>query len=503
MNEMKRASHDEAPIAVCKRQRLKNVPTRETSLTIVEISRALFAIPEEFGVVLGRKILEKRIDCDQLLDLLDSVKVPTRETSLTTAEISRALVEIPEEFGALLGRNILEKMIDCDQLLDLLNSVEPKAEEPVVTDVFCKHSHLFLPFLDRVSWNRLCSANSQIHKCNRSVSPPWPQKILRVGSAVNSVAFSPDGECLACGSVDGMVRLWNKRNGSCTLFEGHTDWVSDVSFSPNGEILASIGRDHSIRLWKLDDQSHRQLGVTMGVVTSIAFSPSGSSLASVFHQTGEVRLWDPNDGRCTRAFEVRLPYLYAVAFSPDGATLAVGARGSILLYHTEADDIDSRSPPAITIDANRENVFSLVYSPNGSFLAASVDSNVKIWRASDGSLQTVLGGPPGTTNRSVSFSPNGKLVACGNDDGIVRLWTMKDRDDNWLAVIVTMAIGWRLYMFIVPRYFQLMSARPLLQLMSTRSLLLPMDKTSRLGLKMVIFFCGTLEISCKTHCNTF
>jgi hypothetical protein len=116
MNEMKRASRDEAPIVVCKRERHKNVPTRETSLTIVEISRAPFAIPEEFGAVLGRKILEKRIDCDQLLDLLNSVEVPTRETSLTTAEISRALFEIPEEFGAVLGRNILEKGMDCDHL---------------------------------------------------------------------------------------------------------------------------------------------------------------------------------------------------------------------------------------------------------------------------------------------------------------------------------------------------------------------------------------------------
>jgi hypothetical protein len=76
---------------------------------------------------------------------------PMRVTSLTTVDISRALAAIPGEFGTLLGQKILEKRIDGNQLMDWLNSVEMKAEEPVVTDVFCKHSDLLLPFLkDRV-----------------------------------------------------------------------------------------------------------------------------------------------------------------------------------------------------------------------------------------------------------------------------------------------------------------------------------------------------------------
>jgi hypothetical protein len=193
-------------------------------------------------------------------------------TSLTAVVLSRALGAIPGEFGAVLGLKILEKRIDGDQLLKLLNSVAAKAEdEPIVTDVFCKHSHLFLPFLDRVSWNHRCSVNSQIHNCSRSVSPPWPQKILRVGSPVISVAFSPDGECLACGSADGMVRLWNNRNGSCTLLEGHAEDVECVSFSPNRNILASGSGDESIRLWNLRDRSHTLLEGHDGPTSTIAF----------------------------------------------------------------------------------------------------------------------------------------------------------------------------------------------------------------------------------------
>jgi hypothetical protein len=225
MNDMKRASPDEVPNALWKRQRHNDKPTRVNLSGMVEISRALGAIPGELGAGFRQKILEKRIDGDQLMEWLTSVEAPATE------------------------------------------------EEPIVTEVFCKHAHLFLPFLDRASWNHLCSTNRQIHNCSRSVTPPWPQKLIRVDHRVNSVAFSPDGEFLPYASEDTTVRVWNKRNGSCTLLEGHTDFVGCVSFSPNGNILTSGSADNSIRLWKLEDRSHRLLEGHNGSIISIAFSP--------------------------------------------------------------------------------------------------------------------------------------------------------------------------------------------------------------------------------------
>jgi hypothetical protein len=97
---------------------------------------------------------------------------PARVTSLTAVDVSRALGAIPGEFGAVLAQKILEKRMDGDQLLDWLNSVEAKEEDPIATNVFCKHSDLFGPFLNRVSWDRLCSADRQICVSSRSVTPP-------------------------------------------------------------------------------------------------------------------------------------------------------------------------------------------------------------------------------------------------------------------------------------------------------------------------------------------
>ena len=71
--------------------------------------------------------------------------------------------------------------------------------------------------------------------------------------AVNSVAFSPDGNYIASGSSDNTVRLWNVETGEAALkpFEGHKDEVGCVVFSPNGEYIASGSSDHTIRLWNI------------------------------------------------------------------------------------------------------------------------------------------------------------------------------------------------------------------------------------------------------------
>ena len=355
---------------------------------------------------------------------------PTRVMSLTTVDISRALRAIPGELGALLPQKILEKRIDGDQLLDLLNSVEAPEEEPVVTDVFCKHSDLLLPYLQRVPWDRLCSMNRQIYDCSRSVTPLWPQKLLQVGSPIISMAFSSDGEWLACGSDDGTVRLWNGRNGNCTLLEGHTQAIECVAFSPNEKMLASGSQDHLIRLWKLDDQSHRLLEGHNGGVESIAFSPSGSLLASVSFDVGEVRLWDIKDGRCTRIITTNPDENMSVAFSPVGATLAVGGFCIRLWDKVEADD-DSNSPSRI-IETNDQAAHSLVYSLNGSLLASVWEDTVSIWRVSDGSLVNSV---KSQHNGSATLSPNGKLVAtgCEGGPGVALLWSINDGAANILA----------------------------------------------------------------------
>ena len=78
-------------------------------------------------------------------------------------------------------------------------------------------------------------------------------------SAVESVAFSPDGTTLASGSSDETVRLWDVASGAqLATLEGHTDGVESLSFSPDGTTLASGSSDETILLWDVAEWTNSE-----------------------------------------------------------------------------------------------------------------------------------------------------------------------------------------------------------------------------------------------------
>jgi WD40 repeat protein len=108
------------------------------------------------------------------------------------------------------------------------------------------------------------------------------------------VAFSPDGERVACGSEDQSVWIWNVRRAEAEriVLRGHDGAVWSVAFSRDGLRLASGSRDRTVRLWDLRQAEAAPVVLRghEGDVTSVAFSPDGKSLASS-GQDGTVRLW--------------------------------------------------------------------------------------------------------------------------------------------------------------------------------------------------------------------
>jgi WD40 repeat protein len=79
-----------------------------------------------------------------------------------------------------------------------------------------------------------------------------------------------------------------------------------------------------------------------------------------------------------------------------------------------------------TLEGHTSGAISVSFSPDGSLIASgSLDKTIKIWRVSDGSLVRTL---TGHTNRveSVTFSPDGSLIASGSDDNTIKIWRVSD-----------------------------------------------------------------------------
>jgi serine/threonine protein kinase len=144
---------------------------------------------------------------------------------------------------------------------------------------------------------------------------------------VASVAFSPDGKLLASGSWDKTIKLWNLNTGTdIRTFTGHSDLVLSIAFSPDGQQLASGSKDKTIKLWNLNTLKEiRTLTGHDDKVTSVAYIRSSDSviLASGSNDN-TIKLWDIATGGQIRTLKKDSGYIYAIAISPDGRTIASG-----------------------------------------------------------------------------------------------------------------------------------------------------------------------------------
>src|SRR5947207_5146493 len=135
---------------------------------------------------------------------------------------------------------------------------------------------------------------------------------------------------LATASSDGTARVWDARTGQMLLtLVGHTSAVNTVAFSPDGSQLATTSSDGTARVWDAASGDSRVVlngpGPGEGV-GGLAWSKDGRTL-SVATGDNTVGVWDLSTG--AEALRFHHPsFIQQVTLSPDGAQLApAGAAG--------------------------------------------------------------------------------------------------------------------------------------------------------------------------------
>ena len=252
-----------------------------------------------------------------------------------------------------------------------------------------------------------------------------PKQILRGHSGfTDSISFSPDGRVLVSGGWD-IIGLWDATTGELkqTLPEStqlFTEGASSISLSPDGKTLASdnLGSPE-LSLWNVTTgEKKRTIAGYISRVKSVAFSPDGKTLASWDWQ-GKIHLWDTNTGeKKQQLFRGSRPIssidIGCLSFSPDGKTLASGNGEEIDLWDATIGELKK------TLTGHDKGVNSISFSPDGRLLASgSWDGTIRLWNAITGEPQRKL---THQTVSSVSFSPDGKILASGSLDGNIYLW---------------------------------------------------------------------------------
>jgi WD40 repeat protein len=282
---------------------------------------------------------------------------------------------------------------------------------------------------------------------------------------IMDAAWSPDGQSIATASFDGGVGVFDSGTGHPRFsIAGTGGHAFGVDWAPDSARLVAGMSDGTARVWIVVEQGGRDEGALAVITLSahdtrkgiegVAFSPDGTRVLTGDLGTTAARIWDVGiDGNAEVA---NLPAVVATVgamdFTSDGRQLvASSGAGSVTVWDAQSFTrhrtlgLPSRSPTAAAPDAtpgydapppSGADVFSLDVSPDGRLVAvARFDGSVRVWDMETGrDAFTVDAGPLVPPFGTVSWSPDGDLLAIAANDGRTGRATVVDRSGKVVAI---------------------------------------------------------------------
>lgn len=256
------------------------------------------------------------------------------------------------------------------------------------------------------------------------------------GASCVAWSSAPNGPLLASGGHDGAVRLWGAAGEAVAELAAGASWVEQVAWSEDGDLLATAA-GKVVRVWTREGVLVAELPRQASTVTALGWRPGKRALPELATACyGGARLWRIGGGSSagTAPGQVEEPpqvaaaewkgSVLAASWSPDGRRVATGAQdGLIHIWHPENDDKLEMGPYP-------SKVRTMAWSAAAGLLVTIAGELLVLWSFTGagpaGKKPAMLKGHEEEV-LAVAAQARGPLLASGDADGMVAVWSPQGR----------------------------------------------------------------------------
>ncbi|KAJ6548775.1 hypothetical protein B0H19DRAFT_1237461 [Mycena capillaripes] len=245
---------------------------------------------------------------------------------------------------------------------------------------------------------------------------------------ISALPQAPSGSLIRQHYLPQFRHLLSVKGGPKTWDEQPIE-VYSAFLSHNGTYIAAIFTDKTLRIFTAAGEIVHSR--SMVEPWTVALSHDDKVVASV--DDGVLCLWNfvETDGEMKRfeldfadkrkRFHLRRSSTTSgpLSFSPMGTYIAVGCDGNIRVF-----DLRAGEHPCSPFNGHTDNIISVSYSADGSqIVSCSKDETVRVWNASDGTINHTFQGE--AYWNTVSFSPKGTQIVAGSTyNSNIQMWTL-------------------------------------------------------------------------------
>ncbi|MGE3806118.1 MAG: WD40 repeat domain-containing protein, partial [Gemmataceae bacterium] len=246
-----------------------------------------------------------------------------------------------------------------------------------------------------------------------------PSSIVALAAGKNSrnfVTSESDGSLCLWDTASRQLRILSKEQGPLQPFG---------SLAVTTGLIAAASRDGTVSLFTVNGGKMSERfplrGSHRGRVVALSASPRGRLLASAGFHDAAVRFWDLEAParRSLSRLKIEPPaFLHALAFSPDGSTLAAAGYDHLVhLWSIDGAEARAREP----LRGHTRPISGLAFSPRGNVLA-SIGDDGALWVWSNPPRRTQV--PLSNQDRfvGISFNATGEILAVARESGSIVLF---------------------------------------------------------------------------------